>query len=173
MARDDLEPFSRLLRHGLAARRMSGAELARLLDVTTSAVQRWTAGLSAPDSATVERAEVALGLAPGLLMHAISEPAEAFDPFDSRYIAQWMEDVEANSLGYAEFAADDPDAGEVGTAPDRYDSPHSGVSSSASLVLPDADGTVRDVTVGELVGLWLRTHPIPPTDEAGERDAGT
>lgn len=155
--RPELEPVARLLRAALAARRLTAADLAAAAGgASRSAAARWTGGRSAPPAAALDAAAGLTGLPVVLLEQALNDPEDAFDPLDPEAIAAHLERTDATDVRYLERA--DQAAAESATTAGPGGS---SLGAGATLVLPDENGQVRDVTVAELVGRWIATNGGP------------
>jgi transcriptional regulator with XRE-family HTH domain len=151
--RPELEPVARLLRAALAAHRLTATDLAQAAGgASRSAAARWTSARATPPAAALDAAAELTGLPVVLLEQALHDPEDAYSPFDPDLVAAHLERTDTTDVRYAERA----DQVTVGT--ESATPTHGVVTADATLVLPDQDGTVRNVSVGELVGRWLSTN---------------
>lgn len=156
--RAELEPVAKLLRTALAASGHVAADLAAVVGASRSAASRWTTARAAPSDEALEAAADLTGLPMIIFEQALNDPEDALDPFAPETISAHLEATDLKgSAGYP--VARDQLTDNVGVdLRDADTSSMTMLTGDMTMVLPDGDGTVRDVNLSELVSRWISTN---------------
>jgi hypothetical protein len=139
----------------------SNYRLARVLDLTDSAVQRWSTGRGVPDDAQAHRMAMMAGMDPGYVIAAVRALREK----DPTLRAVW-EDMAARLLAQTGDGGTPPEGGPGGDGDDDDGHTPGGLIGGIGSALGATGGEPDSV---RYVNLWRRgdTPRIPPSTHLG------